>query len=617
MDVKNTDKSKRQHLKLIFYLISVVAVAMVIQILILNSFNRKNSNRTSLVLLNQVVSIIEKNEQNENELIDTLKEDYIVRAQTVSYILDSKPEAERDVQELKKIADMMKIDEIHLFDETGEIYSGSEPKYYGYNFDSGEQMSYFKPMLEDKSLTMCQDVTPNTAEGKSMMYAITWNESGDKMIQVGIEPLRLLEELRKNEIPEVVADMPAYEGINILVADADTKVIYGSTNDNLVNQTLDEIGFTETDFEGDTAASSVLQIEGAKNYCNSKKTGDYIVVVAYSASATAGNFIVALAIELVYLMLAVVIILSMIKQVLRANDEKNTQMAVLVSMSDIYNSMHLIDLENNTFKEYSARDEVSAVINQTCGADEMMKKIMPIISDDDYCKATLEFTDIHTVAERMQNKKIISTELVSKAIGWYRASFITIEADEEGYPTKLIYVTQNIDKEKKKEEELIFKSNADELTGLYNRRAYEDDIAKYNDSVAEKNFVFVSLDVNGLKTVNDTKGHVAGDELLIGAASCMKQCFGPYGRIYRIGGDEFAAMIFANETQLESVKKDFEMVTAKWSGSLVESLSISCGYVAKRDVDITSVHEIANIADKKMYEAKAAFYGRHLEGAKN
>jgi hypothetical protein len=259
MDVKNTDKSRRQHLKLIFYLISVVAVAMVIQILILNSFNRKNSNRTSLVLLNQVVSIIEKNEQNENELIDTLKEDYIVRAQTVSYILDSKPEAERDVQELKKIADMMKIDEIHLFDETGEIYSGSEPKYYGYNFDSGEQMSYFKPMLEDKSLTMCQDVTPNTAEGKNMMYAITWNESGDKMIQVGIEPLRLLEELRRNEIPEVVADMPAYEGINILVADADTKVIYGSTNDNLVNQTLNEIGFTKTDFEGDAVVAVLPQ----------------------------------------------------------------------------------------------------------------------------------------------------------------------------------------------------------------------------------------------------------------------------------------------------------------------------------------------------------------------
>ena len=75
--------------------------------------------------------------------------------------------------ELQKIANLMAVDEIHLLDENGYIYSGSVPKYFGYNFDSGEQMAYFKPMLTDKSLTMCQDVTPNTSEGKEMMYAIT------------------------------------------------------------------------------------------------------------------------------------------------------------------------------------------------------------------------------------------------------------------------------------------------------------------------------------------------------------------------------------------------------------------------------------------------------------
>jgi diguanylate cyclase (GGDEF)-like protein len=120
--------------------------------------------------------------------------------------------------------------------------------------------------------------------------------------------------------------------------------------------------------------------------------------------------------------------------------------------------------------------------------------------------------------------------------------------------------------------------------------------------------VFISSDVNGLKKVNDTLGHVAGDELLIGAANCMKQCFEPYGRVYRIGGDEFASIIFANETQLESIKKDFDDITAKWSGKLVDSLSVSCGYVTRLEVNTNSVHEIANIADKRMYEVKAEHY---------
>ena len=103
-------------------------------------------------------------------------------------------------------------------------------------------MQYFKPMLTDKELTMCQDITPNTAEGKKMMYAITWNEDGTKMIQVGIEPKRLLKEIKQNNTSRVVADMPVYEGMEIFVADAQSKVIEGATNRRQIGKTLDEIG---------------------------------------------------------------------------------------------------------------------------------------------------------------------------------------------------------------------------------------------------------------------------------------------------------------------------------------------------------------------------------------
>jgi diguanylate cyclase (GGDEF)-like protein len=560
------------------------------------------------VLLDQVVKILEDDEENEAELVESLKEDYIIRAKTVAYILDSKPEAEYDIDELQKIAGLMQIDEIHLFDETGRIYSGSEPKYYGFNFDSGEQISYFKPMLEDKSLTMCQDVTPNTAEGKSMMYAITWNETGDKMIQVGIEPLRLLEELRSNEISEVIADMPAYEGINIMVSDAETGEIYGATDGSLVGRTLDEIGIGETNTEQGEVASGVPQIDGYRNYCSYTRTGDYIVVVACSADVNIRNTMAAVAIEFVYLLLAGAAIVYMIKRVFVSDDEKSTQSAILETVADIYNSMHLIDIENNTFMEYSAREELSEVSKSLNNADETIEQLMTMTTEEGYLDDALAFTDISTLAKRMKDRKVISEEFVSKTIGWYRASFITAEADDEGYPTKVIYVTQNIDKMKKKEEELIYKSNVDELTGLYNRHAYEDDITKHGDLANEDNFVFVSLDVNGLKTVNDTLGHSAGDELITGAAYCMKRCFAPYGRVYRVGGDEFAAIISVNEKQLGDVKRVFEEVTSRWSGKQVKGLSVSYGYVTKREMGETTIHEMANIADKRMYDMKKSYY---------
>ena len=52
-----------------------------------------------------------------------------------------------------------------------------------------------------------------------MMYAITWNEAGTMMVQVGLKPHRLLDELKQNELSTVVSDMPVYKGMELYVAD--------------------------------------------------------------------------------------------------------------------------------------------------------------------------------------------------------------------------------------------------------------------------------------------------------------------------------------------------------------------------------------------------------------
>lgn len=116
--------------------VSVIVVALILEAGILKYVNDANAYRLSKVLLDRVVTVLNKNDQSEEELIESLKDDYIVRAKAVSYIVDAKPQVENDVEELQKIAKLMSVDEIHLFDETGRITSGSVPKYFGYSFDS-------------------------------------------------------------------------------------------------------------------------------------------------------------------------------------------------------------------------------------------------------------------------------------------------------------------------------------------------------------------------------------------------------------------------------------------------------------------------------------------------
>ena len=594
--------------RIVFLTIGIVIVALFVQAGILMYVNSKNADKTSQVLLEQVIQVLEKNQENESDLIQSMKEDYIVRAKAVAYYLDAQPAAESDVEELRKIAELMSVDEIDLFDETGTIYSGSEPDYYGYSFDSGEQMAYFKPMLKDKSLTMCQDITPNTSEGKSMMYAITWNTTGNKMIQVGIEPVRLMQKIKQNEVANVVSNIPMSQGMKLYVADADTHEILGATDEDMIGKSLERTGISRSFLKGEETVSGITRIHGEKYNCVFRRYGDYLVGVTLAISADNESNLVAILVVAVYLIIACTILLILVARVLRANQEKKEQFGILASMAGIYNRMYLINLENDSMIAYSDHNSVQATAKERGNADQTMHDLMDQTVLDAYKEKADAFADLHTVADRMKGKKIISGEFVSKELGWFRASFITIETDINDKPVKAIFTIRIIENEKQKEETLIETSNTDELTGCLNRRAYEKDIRSLFPSTE---FAYVSMDVNGLKIVNDSLGHAAGDELLRGASYCIRKTFERYGKVYRIGGDEFAAIVFTNMEQFGEIREMFEQTVETWRGEQIDSMTISYGVVSSREKQLESVSEIAHAADIRMYEKKAMYYSRH------
>lgn len=442
--------------KILILSITIVAVALILETCILRYVNEKNAQTTSNVLLDRVIAVIDKNESNEKQFVKSLKDDYIVRAKAISYIVDAKPEVEYDIDELQKIASLMSVDEIHLIDDTGTIYSGSIPKYFGYSFDSGEQMAFFKQMLNNYDLTLCQDVTPNTAEAKEMMYAITWNESKTHMVQVGITPKRLLKELKQNQISNVVADMPVYKGMEIYVVNSKTKVIEGATDKNKIGK-------------------KILTTNKQYNYVT-RKHGNYNVSVCMSESMNSQSNIVAILIVGIYLTLASCLLVLMLSQVL---------------------------------------------------------------------------------------------------------------------------------KEKYEKEKYIYTSNTDELTKCLNRHAYEADIQKLD---LNSEWVYISLDLNGLKQTNDKMGHSAGDELICSASSCMKFAFASYGKIYRIGGDEFVVLLTQSISDLQHILKVFDSTISNWHGKYSNSISVSYGVVKSSEQEFDSVQEISKLADERMYQNKMDYY---------
>lgn len=116
----------------------------------------------------------------------------------------------------------------------------------------------------------------------------------------------------------------------------------------------------------------------------------------------------------------------------------------------------------------------------------------------------------------------------------------------------------------------------DALTGVLSRFAYIDAINAYTASVPENLAVFM-IDINGLKTVNDTLGHKAGDELICGAAKCIKRSLGNAGNTFRIGGDEFVVFAAMTREQASDALIDLKYKTEIWSGKIVKNLSLSVG----------------------------------------
>ena len=271
--------------------------------------NRHNAWNASEMILQQLEDVIEENKESYQTLLETLKEEYTLRAETVANLLEMEGRLYQTTVEYRKIAKQLRVDEIHIFNTGGCIVAGTNPEYFGYSFSSGEQMGYFKPMLTDKKLSMCQDMVPNTAEGKMMMYAIVWNSSGTAMIQIGITPSRLLAKMNSASVENLVRQMPITSGMNIFLLNATTgKMLATTRQDVLLYELQDSDRLEEGKLQEGKRYRTSAKISGRKQYLVYEKYGEYNLAVSYGMLEANQNLIYVAATMFLVLILSFLII---------------------------------------------------------------------------------------------------------------------------------------------------------------------------------------------------------------------------------------------------------------------------------------------------------------------
>ena len=126
-------------------------------------------------------------------------------------------------------------------------------------------------------------------------------------------------------------------------------------------------------------------------------------------------------------------------------------------------------------------------------------------------------------------------------VRWVRDRAFPIR-DADGSLYRIVGIIEDITERRQAEEHLRYISSHDVLTGLYNRFYFEEELARLERGRGYPVSI-ISVDVNGLKQINDRRGHAAGDELLQKTAQVLRLAFRNEDMIARIGGDEFVVVL--------------------------------------------------------------------------
>jgi len=186
-----------------------------------------------------------------------------------------------------------------------------------------------------------------------------------------------------------------------------------------------------------------------------------------------------------------------------------------------------------------------------------------------------------------------------------------VEFHQQDHGVRLIGMVQDVTERKLAEEKIVHLSFHDQLTDLYNRRFFEEELKRL-DIASNYPLTLVMADVNGLKLINDSFGHAVGDALLKNVAEVLRKGCRRDEIIARLGGDEFVILLpNTDAVETEQILKRIQALAVQERVGSIE-ISISFGYEIKR-YETEDILELFKKAEDYMYKRKL-FEGPSMRG---
>ncbi len=195
---------------------------------------------------------------------------------------------------------------------------------------------------------------------------------------------------------------------------------------------------------------------------------------------------------------------------------------------------------------------------------------------------------------------------------------VSLIRDSQNQQSHLIFQIQDITDRKRAEQQLVHDAFHDALTGLPNRAWFMEQLQVSLNQARKKPerlFAMLFLDLDRFKLINDSIGHLVGDQLLIGIAQRLRQCVRPVDKVARLGGDEFTILLDGLRDEHEAIEiaeRIQKQVAQPFTLNGYETFTTASIGISFSNIGYERAEDFLRDADTAMYQAKFLGKARHV-----
>ncbi|WP_028043799.1 sensor domain-containing diguanylate cyclase [Candidatus Stoquefichus massiliensis] len=618
------------------YLLFIMIIAMIailvfhynaVGMTLVNEKQRSFQNK-----INQLISVIENNDIELQTLTESLNEDYLTRAKAFAYIIEKDSSILKKQSELERISKLLNVDELHVTNSQGIITYSTVLKYIGIDFHDGEQTSGFLPILESypQNSYVIQEMQPNTAERKMMQYVGVSRPDEKGIVQVGLEPARLIDTKKRNTYASILNKIPVDKGESLFVIDKKTKAVIAHTDEKYSSvENIETLGVTLEDFLS-AHKGKFFKVDQKQRYILTNENNDVIFGIGIPQDTLYATRMRETITFAFYLLVIYIVSLLVVNRVVNryiisgvhriVHDLHEIQRGHLDLKVDVKTAPELETLSQdiNAMVQaiLNATVKVSQIIEMTdipIAAFECREDIPHVLVTSrlksllhlDNQQADILFKDKTLFLNKLEIllKNEVASHIYCIDYQYYLKIHVVYEEGD------ILGTVEDVTNDYLQHCMLKYESEHDTLTHLFIYKTYLQQLEELNNSDLElKVAAAVMIDLDDFKQINDQFGHDFGDVYLTKFAYCLHMLAPDHAIISRRSGDEFCMFLYGFENR----KMLSDYIRYLWS----EMSQMKLSFAQRKDVYLhasgglawmnehENVYELMKAADIALYRAK-------------